>query len=240
MLQLDRTALPDTDDLPGSDETPVDNEDQNFVPNILLFVLEYLWRTNQDWFFGVDMAVYYLSAPGEAKPIVPDAFLSLGVQRRLDGSSRKSYFTWKEEVIPQLVLEVVSETKGGEYDRKLALYEQLYVKYYVVYNPTFWKRDRHEPLEIYKLEGDRYQLQQGEPYWMPEIGLGLGRCTQTSDLYEREVLCWFDEKGDRYLTQDERGEAEKQRADAQQKRADLLAAKLRELGIDPDSLSSSG
>ncbi|MEM9156898.1 MAG: hypothetical protein AAFY57_07240 [Cyanobacteria bacterium J06642_2] len=42
MLQLDPTTLPNIDDLPGSDETPVDNEDQNFVPNVLLFVLEHV------------------------------------------------------------------------------------------------------------------------------------------------------------------------------------------------------
>ncbi|MEM9511884.1 MAG: Uma2 family endonuclease, partial [Cyanobacteria bacterium P01_E01_bin.48] len=147
-------------------------------------------------------------------------------------------------------LEIVSETKGGEYDEKLTIYQNLGVKYYVVYNPSFWQRDQHEPLEIYRLEGDRYQLHQGEPYWMPEIGLGLGRCTQTSDLYEREVLCWYNETGDRYLTQDERGEAECRRADVEQtraeraeeneqltqQRAEVMAAKLRELGIDPDSL----
>ncbi|MEO1134560.1 MAG: hypothetical protein AAFX40_17900 [Cyanobacteria bacterium J06639_1] len=55
---------------------------------------------------------------------------------------------------------------------------------------------------------------------MPEIGLGLGCCTQTSDLYDREVLCWYDENGDRYLTQDERGEAEKQRADRAERQLD--------------------
>lgn len=261
MLQLDRTSFPNTDDLPGSDETPVDNEDQNFVPNVLLFILEYLWRPREDWHFGVDMAIYYLSETGATKAIVPDGFLSLGVKRPMQDVTRKSYFTWKEKVVPQFVLEHVSETKGGEYDEKLAIYEKLGVNYYVIYNPKFSKRDRHEPLEFYRLEGDRYVLQpQTEPYWMPELGLGLGRCTQTCDPRDREVLCWFDEKGDRYLTQDERGEAERSRADiehmraeraeeserlarqqakAATQRAEAMAAKLRELGIDPDSLPPS-
>ncbi|MEO0852291.1 MAG: Uma2 family endonuclease [Cyanobacteria bacterium J06648_11] len=266
MLQLDRTSLPhpfpNTDTLPGSDNTPVDNEDQNFVPNVLLFVLEYLWRTREDWHFGVDMALYYLPDTGTARAIVPDGFLSVGVKRPMTDETRKSYFIWKEKVTPQFVLEHVSETKGGEYDDKLAIYQKLGVKYYAIFNPKFSQRDRHELLEIYRLEGDRYVLQPPEePYWMPEIGLGLGRCTQTCDLRDREVLCWFDEKGDRYLTQDERGEAEKQRADAEQERAEraekneqlarqqaaeadqraeVLAAKLRELGIEPASFSADG
>ncbi|MEM9154990.1 MAG: Uma2 family endonuclease [Cyanobacteria bacterium P01_F01_bin.33] len=229
MLQFDLTILPNIDDLPGSDETPVDNEDQNFVPNILLFVLEYLWRSRQDWHFGVDMALYYLSETGSTQVIVPDGFLSVGVERPMNSTTRKSYFTWKEKVIPQFVLEHVSETKGGEYDEKLATYQKLGVQYYAIYNPKFSKRDRHEPLEIYKLAGDRYQLQQHKPYWMPEIGLGLGRCTQASDPRGREVLCWYDETGDRYLTQDERGEAEKQRGDR-------LAQFLQSQGFDPDNL----
>ena len=47
--------------------------------------------------------------------------------------------------------------------------------YYAIYNPEFWQRDRHQPLEIYRLVAGIYQLQIGEPYWMPEIGLGIGR-----------------------------------------------------------------
>ncbi|MGQ9871391.1 MAG: hypothetical protein ACUVQO_11425 [Leptodesmis sp.] len=40
MLQPDLERLPTSDELPDSDDTPVDNEEQNFVPNVLLFLLE--------------------------------------------------------------------------------------------------------------------------------------------------------------------------------------------------------
>ncbi|MEH1784227.1 hypothetical protein [Nostoc sp.] len=40
MLSPDlKNALPTTDELPCSDDTPVDNEDQNFLPNILRSLL---------------------------------------------------------------------------------------------------------------------------------------------------------------------------------------------------------
>jgi hypothetical protein len=42
MLQIDRQYLPPSNELIGSDDPPVDNEDQNFVPNVLLFLLEYI------------------------------------------------------------------------------------------------------------------------------------------------------------------------------------------------------
>jgi Uma2 family endonuclease len=223
MLQIDLKHLPSSDELPDSDDTPVDNEDQNFVPNILLFLLEYLWKNREDWFFGVDMGVYHTTGLSPRVPVVPDGFLSLGVERRKGGKSRRSYVLWEEQnVAPVLTLEVVSHTPGGEYDDKLAIYSKLGVLYYVIYNPQFWQRDGHLPFEVYKLVNGVYQLQIGEPLWMPEINLGIGRCMLPSDPLGREVLGWYDEKGDRYPTADER--------------AERLAARLRELGEDPDLL----
>lgn len=49
--------LPSTQELPCSDDTPVDNEDQNLLPNLLLFSLAILWSERMDWYFGVDMII---------------------------------------------------------------------------------------------------------------------------------------------------------------------------------------
>jgi Uma2 family endonuclease len=59
MLQFDLPNLPSTAELPCSDDPPVDNEDQNLLPNILLFLLKTIWAEPMDWYFGVDMAVYH-------------------------------------------------------------------------------------------------------------------------------------------------------------------------------------
>ncbi|MGC8713926.1 MAG: hypothetical protein ACP5RH_16170, partial [Leptodesmis sp.] len=48
-----------------------------------------------------------------------------------------------------------------------------------------------------------YQLQIGEPYWMPEVGLGIGRTTHQSGSIQQEVLSWYNQNGDRYLTPEE-------------------------------------
>jgi hypothetical protein len=40
--------LPTSDGLPCSDDTPVDNEDQNFLPNYLLFLLQLIWQDRQE------------------------------------------------------------------------------------------------------------------------------------------------------------------------------------------------
>lgn len=238
------TNLPSTADLPCSDDTPVDNEDQNFLPNLLLFILESIWENRDDWFFGVDMGVYHTTGVSHLIPVIPDGFLSLGVERRKAGKSRLSYAVWEEQgIIPKFVLEVVSKTPGDEYDEKLVIYKKLGVLYYIIYNPQYWKRDRHQPFEVYKLIDGEYQLQIGEPFWMPEIGLGIGRGTYISGKVQREVLYWYDETGRRYLTPREAAQNEQQQREIAEQQAEIerqqrlrLEAKLRELGIDPDNI----
>lgn len=230
---LDVITLPNTDELACSDDIPVDNEDQNFLPNVLLFLLNSIWANRTDWFFGVDMAIYHTTGVNARVPVVPDGFLSLGVQRKKGGKSRKSYAVWEESgVFPILALEMVSQTPGGEYDEKLAIYAKLGVLYYTIYNPEYWQRDQHQPFEVYKLVDKNYQLQIGEPYWMPEVSLGIGRYQGFAGGIQQELLSWYDKQGDRYLTAEEIALAEKQRADR-------LAEYLRSLGIDPDNLPSN-
>ncbi|GAB4459393.1 MAG: Uma2 family endonuclease [Elainellaceae cyanobacterium] len=196
--------LPSSAELPCSDDTPVDNEDQNLIPNILLFLLKFIWADRSDWFFGVDMGVYHTTGVSPLVPVVPDGFLSLGVERHKAGESRKSYVMWEEAgVVPVLALEVISLTPGGEYDTKMATYAKLGVRYYVIYNPQYWRRDQHQPLEVYRLESGVYQLQIGEPYWMPEVGLGIGRSAYLDGAVTREALYWYNERGSRYLTPEE-------------------------------------
>lgn len=203
--------LPTSDELPCSDDTPVDNENQNFLPNLLLFLLKFIWKNRSDWFFGVDMGVYHTTGVSPLVPIVPDGFLSLGVERHKNGKTRKSYVVWEEnEVVPIFSLEIVSLIPGGEYDKKMEVYAKLGVLYYVIYNPEYWQRDRHQPLEIYRLVDGKYQLQIGEPYWMSEINLGIGRAAYRDGKADMEALYWYDRQGNRYLTAEERAESAEQ------------------------------
>jgi Uma2 family endonuclease len=227
-----KIALPSTDELPCSDDTPVDNEDQNFLPNVLLFLLSLIWANRMDWYFGVDMAVYHTTGVSPKVPVVPDGFLSLSVERKKNGKSRKSYAVWEESgVVPILTLEMVSYTPGDEYDEKMAIYAKLGVLYYVIYNREYWRRDQHQPFEVYKLVDKNYQLQIGEPYWMPEVNLGIGRYQGVVGGIEQELLSWYDEQGNRYLNAEEIAQQERQRAEK-------LEQYLRSLGVDPDNLPS--
>ena len=64
--------LPTAEELPDSDDTPVDNELQNLIPNLLLASLALIWPERMDWFFGVDMGIYYIPQR-YPEPLVPDS-----------------------------------------------------------------------------------------------------------------------------------------------------------------------
>jgi hypothetical protein len=77
-------------------------------------------------------------------------------------------------------------------------------------------------LEVHKLVNGKYELQAGNPVWLPEVGLGIGCDRGNYSGVTREWLYWYDESGRRYPTP--------------QERIQRLAEKLRSLGIDPDNL----
>jgi hypothetical protein len=170
------------------------------------------------------MGVYY---DPDQPAIVPDGFLSLGVERFIDEDLRLSYVLWEENVVPIMVLEVVSHKRRGEYSTKKKMYAELEVLYYVVYNP---RRRKKPPLEVYRLVDGEYILLPGNPVWLPEINLGIGRERGTYQGITREWLYWYDEQAQRLLNPEERILQAEQRAHR-------LAEQLRLLGIDPDSLT---
>ncbi len=110
------------------------------------------------------------------------------------------------------------------------------------------KRRRKSKLEIHKLIQGNYELQNANPLWMPEISLGIGSERAEYDDLMREWLYWYDENDNRYPTPYEQIELERQQTEQERQRAndadrltelerqraDRLAAKLRDLGIDPD------
>ncbi|MEM9541271.1 MAG: Uma2 family endonuclease [Cyanobacteria bacterium P01_E01_bin.42] len=232
-----RACLPSAEDLPDSDDTPVDNQLQHLIPGLLEAILALIWSEKMDWFFGVDMGIYF--DPDEPA-IVPDGFLSLGVPRIIDRDLRLSYVLWEEQKLPTLVLEVVSQTRRGEYSTKKQFYEEMGILYYAIYNPL---RKRKPKLEVYQLEGDRYILMKGMPIWLPELNLAIGREEGIYQGITREWLYWYDREGQRYLTPEETIQDARQRElDAREQINDAnlkiqrLEEKLLELGINPEQL----
>ena len=226
-------CLPSSAELPDSDDTPVDNELQILIPHLLLAILAAIWQDRNDWFFGINMGIYY--APLQSA-IVPDGFLSLGVERSVGENGRSSYVLWEEDGIPPiLALEVVSQTYNGEYEQKKVNYAQLGILYYVIYAPTRLRRKRQR-LEVYRLIEEEYVLQPGHLIWMPEINLGIGREQGTYQGLTREWLYWYDQNGNKYSTPEEVTVIQQQQLEQTQQQLQELIKKLQQRGIDPHNI----
>ncbi|MCS6774860.1 MAG: Uma2 family endonuclease, partial [Thermoflexales bacterium] len=119
------------------DDQPVDNLFAERQQRLLADALETSWshpRFGKRFLVAVNVGVFYdLYQPA----IVPDLFLSVGVQPRRSAvkQEEKSYFIWVYGKPPDLVVEVVSNRKGEELGRKAELYGWMGVRYYVVYDP---------------------------------------------------------------------------------------------------------
>ncbi len=215
-------CLPSAEDLPDSDDTPVDNQLQHLIPGLLEAVLALIWSEKMDWYFGVDMGIYY--DPNQPA-IVPDGFLSIGVPRIIDEDLRLSYVLWEEKKLPIFVLEVVSQTRRGEYTKKKEFYAEMGILYYVIYNPL---RKRKPRLEVYKLNNGEYQLQEGEMIWLPELNIGIGKDLGTYQGIEREWLYWYDSQEKRYEIPEERIKNLDEKLEAERKEKEKLAELLQQ------------
>lgn len=206
----------------------MDNELQYLIPYLAHNILFRIWRDRDDWFWVGNMGIYYHP---EKPPLVPNAFLSLGVQGIKSTGLRPSYVLWEEAgIVPILVMEVACYNSWDEYDRKMTDYAELGALYYVIYNPFCRpklnrrrgprsRHDDHQTLEVYRLEGDRYVLLPGDRIWLPEIGLAIG---VEQGRYRRRTGEWiycYDREGGRYLTTEELALQQQQRAEREQQLA---------------------
>jgi Uma2 family endonuclease len=216
-----RAGLPTAEELPDSDGKPVDSELQELIPGLLKAVLMDLWRDRTDWLFGIDLGFYYNP---DLPPVAPDGFLSLGVEAVDDEYLRPSYVLWDEKVIPLFAVEIISKTAGKERTKKFQIYQSVGILYYLVYAPL---RKRKAKFQLYKLIEGEYVLQREgqQPYWMPEIGLGIGAEEQVYGGRQREWLYWYDKNNVRYPTPTERAERESERAEQEATRAEQEATR---------------
>ncbi len=258
--ELSPTA-PDVSHLTTEDDQPVESLFQDKQCDILTEALRVSWPEGRPFVSGSDVAIFPV-AKDEAS-IVPDVLLSVGVEQAgpLNAKEFRSYFVWNYGKPPDIVVEVVSNKKGGEDSVKLQRYAGIRIPYYVIYDPELHLSAR--PLRIFQLIGMSYLEKVDRSF--PEIGLGLTVWHGEFDGLEDDWLRWVDAQGvllaigeeerDRAETERERAEYEQGRAESERERADQAEAdreaqhqslrraeleterlrqKLRELGVEPD------
>lgn len=228
--------------------------------NLLIDSVEVTLSHREDYFVGGNMFVYYSRDQAMNRDFRgPDCFVVLDVP---GDRERQGWVVWEEEGhYPNIIIELMSPgTARVDLTQKRDLYEQIFrTPEYFVYDPF-----KPESLRGWRLDNGHYQeLEPNENGWLwcsqlqHWLGLWSGRIhrewaiwlrfyTPQGELVQlpREVEQQRAEaerqraeaERQRAETERQRAETEQQRAEAEQQRAERLAAKLRELGVNPDEL----
>jgi Uma2 family endonuclease len=198
--------------------------------------LDALFRDDPNVFVAGDLLWYPVEGDNKTRA-APDAMVAFGRPKGYRGS----YKQWLEGgIAPQVVFEVLSPgNTPAEMARKRAFYDRFGVDEYYLYDPdnvvlSGWLRGTRGLEPIARPDG-----------WVsPRLGIRFVR--------EEEEYAIFGPDGRRFLifeemahaakaerqraeAESQRAEAEHQRAEAERERAERLAARLRELGIDPEA-----
>ena len=176
--EIDEILRPDISHLVTEDDTPVDNIFSEKQMRLLASSLYSGWAGPSDgrpYVSMTNVALYYaLHTPA----LVPDFLLSLGVTPPAEPIDQKthsypkenrSYFVWEYGKSPDLVVEIVSNRKGGELRDKLLDYALAGVGYYIVFDPM--QALGQEYLRIFTRHGTRFG--ETSERWFPEVDLGV-------------------------------------------------------------------
>jgi Uma2 family endonuclease len=245
------TDLPD--DLPSmppcglySDEPEMESTLHLRQMLLLIVCLEWLWRDRTDYFLAGNLSIYYSQKQIKNRDVRgPDFF----VVRNVEQYPRRSWTIWEEDGrYPDVIIEILSDTTA-QVDRttKKDLYQTTFRT-----PEYFWFDLVSLEFQGFSMHKSRYQAiapnSQGW-LWSDELQLFLG--------VQDAQLRYFTPEGELVPTPQEDALAEQQRfQDVQQQlqetaqqlqqtaqraeqeagRAAQLAEKLRELGVDPESL----
>jgi Uma2 family endonuclease len=229
-MELDPSVVPNLDNLVTVDDTPVDSILAEKLHRLLTEPLYSSWTGDGQPFLALANVGYFYAY--RQPPVVPDMLLALDATASGDLNTKEghSYFQWLQAKPADVVIEIVSDRRGGDDGHKLRLYARQGVPYYVIFDPEYQLGENL--LRAFRLSGRNYEST--DPGWFPEVGLGLTLWQGTFEGLTRTWLRWCDREGRVIPTGAERAEQERRRADEATAKLQRLAAKLRELGIEPE------
>lgn len=256
-FEIPPDLVPNYDEIVIEDGKPVDSIYAERQMRLLTEPLYSSWAgpgENRPFLALANVGVFYrLHYP----PLVPDVMVSVDTQLPSDMRPKRnrSYFVWEYGRPPDVVIEIVSNNEGEETGYKYQEYAGMGVRYYVIYDPLGYVQTT--PLCLYELRGKSYVKLQTD--WLADVGLGLRLWQGTYQNLNETWLRWYNAQGQLIPTgaeaaeqereraaqalqqaQNERARAEQERERAEHAEQELarLAAKLRELGIDPTASSN--
>lgn len=241
-IESQQSISPDVIFPPGdlySDEPPLESELHLEQIMLLLKCLKWLWQDKNDFYAAGNLTIYY--SPNQKKSEYfrgPDFFVVLGCVRK----TRKSWVVWEEDgKYPNVILEILSEsTAATDKGLKKEIYQNTFRTFdYFWYDPY-----TQEFVGFHLVDGEYQPLQANElgHLWSQQLGLYLGVHQGLVRFFtaESQLVPTPEEVAQQaqQTTQqtEQRLEQTQQRLEQAQQTAQRLAAKLRELNIDPDTI----
>lgn len=208
-----------------SDEPPLETELHLRQIILLLQCLELCWQDRNDFYAIGNLTIYYSERRRKSEDFRgPDFFVVLGTQRR----PRRSWVVWQENnLYPNIIIELLSESTA-KVDRGLK--KQIYQDTFRTPEYFWFDPDSLEFAGFCLINGTYQPIELNAQGWMwsQQLELFLG-------IHEQK-LRFFTAVGSLVPTPTEVAQQQIQFAEQQIQRAEILAAKLRELGIDPDTI----
>jgi hypothetical protein len=240
-------AMPNYDEIVTEDDTPMDNLFVEKQQRCFTEPLYSSWEGPGEGRSFLAMAnVGVFSTPREPA-LVPDGALGLDVQLGEDllEKENRSWFIWNFGKPPDVVIEIVSDKRGGEATHKRVGYARMGIPYYVIFDPL--ERLESGVLQAFGLNQGTYEPI--DPSWLPKVGLGLKLWEGVYEGHHARWLRWCDRDGrvipsgsERIAQERQRAEQERQRAEQvlqeveqERERIRRLEAQLRAHGIDPSA-----
>lgn len=187
--------------------------------------LERWWKDRNDFFIGVNLSVYFSRAQLKTHDFRgPDVFIVLNTERR----PRTSWVVWEEGgKYPDVIVELLSDSTA-EIDRKIK--KEIYQDRFRT-SEYFWFSVETLEFAGWHLLNDHYVVIEPDQrgwLWSERLELYLGVADGRLRYFTADgVLVPIPEEGE---------EKALLFANQEKRRADLLAEKLRALGVDPESL----
>ncbi len=243
-MTLDSSFRPDPPDISHivtEDDEPMESWYHAKVARLLTSSLRASWEgpgPGRTFIVEGNVGIFYgLHTP----PVVPDVFVSCDVTLPEDwwAKRHRCYFVWEFGKHPEVAVEIVSNRRGGEDDRKREIYAEIGVPWYVIYDPN--AALKKGALRVLELRAGRYVARRDNR--IPKLGLGVTLWEGQFEESTTTWLRWTDAEGNLLATPTEVAEAARDAADAARgeteaalERAAALEAKLRALGVDPDDI----
>ncbi|MDM8551542.1 Uma2 family endonuclease [Desulfobacterales bacterium HSG2] len=197
------------------DDEPVDSLFSEKQQRLLVGSLYSSWEPGRLFMATANVGIFYGSEPSV---VVPDTLVSLDVEVADDMWSKRnrSYFLSVFGKPPEVVVEIVSSSKGGETGEDIRKYAQVGIRYYIVFDPQ--KLVQKDALRIYELSEGQYIRK--IDCSLPQAGLGVTLWEGVFEGIHDTWLRWLDHEGKLILAGQELAEKAEKWADEAESRAE--------------------